>query len=153
MAPGSASATAAFLVEILTDWGLVPAVGEAELATALPAAAFAAAAFLWGERMPTVAAVVAAAATATGALLPVDANAAAAESGAATALDRQRVVTPGNGAAAQVEATAVPSAFWKAPAEGERALVVGEQESPELEEPPLLRPLWLLLLLLLTMVR
>jgi hypothetical protein len=108
-------------VEILTDRGLVPAVGEAELAAELPAAAFAAAAFLWGERMPTVAVVVAAAATATGALLPADANAAAAESGATTALDRRRIVMPGNGAAAQVEATAAPSAFWEAPAEGERA--------------------------------
>ncbi len=48
---------------------------------------------------------------------------------------------PGNGAAAQVEATAVPSAFWEAPAEGERALVVGEQKSPELEEPPTKAPL------------
>jgi hypothetical protein len=140
-------------MEILTDWGLVPAVGEAELAAALPAAAFAAAAFLWGERMPTVAAVAAVATTATGALLPADANAAAAESGAATALDRRRVVMPGNGAAAQVEATVAPSAFWEAPAEGERVLVVGEQESTELEEPPLLHPLRILLLLLFTMVR
>jgi hypothetical protein len=151
--PGSAAATPAFLVEILTDRGLVPAVGEAELAAALPAAAFAAAAFLWGERMPMVAAVAAAVATATGALLPADANTAAAESGAATALDRRCVVMPGDGAAALVEATAVPSAFWEAPVEGERVLVVGEQESTELEEPPLLHPLRILLLLLFTMVR
>ncbi len=140
-------------MKILTDQSLVPAVGEAELAAALPAAAFAAAAFLWGEKMPTVAAVAAPAASATGELLPADANATAAESGAATALDRWRIVMPGNGAAAQVEATAAPSAFWEAPAEGKRALVVGERESPELEEPPLLHPLRLLLLLLFTMVR